>query len=114
VCHNTGYTKGDKRDLKILGKGRFLGLSLPSHSHVWIRVFVQSFDGEVRKWFRRLQPNSIADIDALDEMFLKKWGDKILIRICCVCLDYTTTQFFLLLCMISITNQQKNLHCCVC
>ena len=31
---------------------------------VWMRVFVQSLDGEVRKWFRELPPNSIDGIDA--------------------------------------------------
>jgi len=43
---------------------------------VWIRVFVQSLDGEARKWFRELTPRSIADIEALDDVFLKHWGDK--------------------------------------
>ena len=43
---------------------------------VWMRVFVQSLDGEARKWFRDLPVRSIQDIDALDETFLKHWGDK--------------------------------------
>jgi ribonuclease HI len=43
---------------------------------VWMRVFVQSLDGEVRKWFRGLAPGSIAGIDALDNAFLRQWGDK--------------------------------------
>jgi len=38
---------------------------------VWMRVFVQSLDREARKWFRELLPRSIADIEALDEAFLK-------------------------------------------
>jgi len=42
---------------------------------VWMRVFVQSLDGEARKWFRDLPPRSIADIDALDDVFLKHWGN---------------------------------------
>jgi hypothetical protein len=46
------------------------------HSDVWMRVFVQSLDGEVRKWFRGLPVGSIADIDVLDETFLRQWGDK--------------------------------------
>jgi hypothetical protein len=29
---------------------------------VWMRVFVQSLDGEVRKWFRGLAPGSIAEL----------------------------------------------------
>jgi len=43
---------------------------------VWMRVFVQSLDGEARKWFRQLTPRSIVDIEALDDVFLKHWGDK--------------------------------------
>ena len=43
---------------------------------VWMRVFVQSLDREARKWFRGLPAASILDIDALDEAFLKHWGDK--------------------------------------
>jgi hypothetical protein len=43
---------------------------------VWMRVFVQSVDGEVRKWFRVLAPVSIARIEALDNAFLRQWGDK--------------------------------------
>ena len=41
-----------------------------------MRVFVQSLDGEARKWFRELSLGSIDDIEALDEAFLKHWGDK--------------------------------------
>jgi hypothetical protein len=43
---------------------------------VWMRVFVQSLDGEVRKCFRGLAPRSIAGIEALDNAFLRQWGDK--------------------------------------
>jgi hypothetical protein len=43
---------------------------------VWMRVFVQSLDGEVRKWFRGLTPGSIAGIEALDSVFLRQWGDR--------------------------------------
>ena len=38
---------------------------------VWIRFFVQSLDGEVRKWFRGLAPESIVGIEALDSAFLR-------------------------------------------
>jgi hypothetical protein len=41
-----------------------------------MRVFVQSLDGEVRKWFRGLTPGSIVGIEALDDVFLRQWGDK--------------------------------------
>jgi hypothetical protein len=43
---------------------------------VWMRIFVHSLDGEARKWFRALPPGSIGGIEALDEAFLKDWGDK--------------------------------------
>jgi hypothetical protein len=43
---------------------------------VWMRVFVQSLDGEARKWFRSLAPGSIVGIEALDDAFLRHWGDK--------------------------------------
>jgi len=47
-----------------------------SEYDVWMRVFVQSLDGEARKWFRELTPRSITNIEALDDVFLKQWGDK--------------------------------------
>jgi len=40
-----------------------------------MRVFVQSLDGEARKWFRNLPPRSIAKIQALDAIFLKHRGN---------------------------------------
>jgi hypothetical protein len=43
---------------------------------VWMRVFVQRLDGEARKWFRGLNPGYIARIEALDDSFLRHWGDK--------------------------------------
>ena len=42
---------------------------------VWMRVFVQSLDGEARKWFRGLNPGSTVGIETLDDVFLRKWGD---------------------------------------
>jgi hypothetical protein len=43
---------------------------------VWMRSFVKILYGEVIKWFRSLPLASIADIEALDETFIKKWGDR--------------------------------------
>jgi hypothetical protein len=43
---------------------------------VCMRVFVQSLDGEARKWFRGLTLGSIVGIEALDDFFLRQWGDK--------------------------------------
>jgi len=47
-----------------------------SENDVWMRVFVQSLDGEARKWFRELPHRSITDIEALDDAFLKQWRDR--------------------------------------
>jgi hypothetical protein len=44
------------------------------HANVWMRLFVQSLNGEARNWFRSLPPNSIDDIVALDDAFLKQWA----------------------------------------
>ena len=46
------------------------------HEDVWTQLFVQSMDGEARKWFRDLPAGSIAGIEALHESFLKQWGDR--------------------------------------
>jgi hypothetical protein len=43
---------------------------------VWMGVFVYNLDGKARKWFRGLTPRSIAGINALDDAFLRQWGDK--------------------------------------
>ena len=37
------------------------------HEDVWTRLFVQSMDGEARKWFRDLPTGSIVGIEAPDE-----------------------------------------------
>jgi hypothetical protein len=42
-----------------------------SEEDVWTRVFVQSLDGQARKWFKELPANSITGIEQLDEVFLK-------------------------------------------
>jgi hypothetical protein len=46
------------------------------HADVWMRLFVQSLDGEIRKRFHGLPLDSIAGIKALDEAFLKQRGDR--------------------------------------
>jgi hypothetical protein len=46
------------------------------HEDVWMRVFVQSLDGEAQNWFRGLHAGSINGIESLDESFLRQWGDK--------------------------------------
>jgi hypothetical protein len=46
------------------------------YADVWMRLFVQSLDEEVKKWFKGLPPASIGDIEVLDETFIKQWGDR--------------------------------------
>ena len=43
---------------------------------MWTRLFVQSLDGEARKWFRELPTGSITKIDTLDATLLIHWGDR--------------------------------------
>ena len=40
-----------------------------------MRMFVQSLDGEVRKWFKELPANSITIIEELQDIFMRQWGD---------------------------------------
>ena len=42
---------------------------------VQMRVFVQSLDGEVRKWFRESPVGSTDCIEVLEEVFMKQWRD---------------------------------------
>jgi hypothetical protein len=46
------------------------------HVDVWIRIFIHSLEGEARKWFTTLPPGSVNGIEALDNAFLRQWGDK--------------------------------------
>ena len=43
---------------------------------VWTRVFVQSLDGQARKWFKELPAGSVVGTEALDDIFLKHWGER--------------------------------------
>lgn len=46
------------------------------HDDVVIRMFVQSLDEDVRKWFKTLPNDSIHTREALRTIFLNRWGDK--------------------------------------
>jgi hypothetical protein len=46
------------------------------NEYVWMRIFFHSLGGEARKWFRALAPGSIDGIEALNDEFLRHWGDK--------------------------------------
>jgi hypothetical protein len=43
---------------------------------VWMRIFVHSLQGDARNWFRALPPGYIDGIRALENAFLRQWGDK--------------------------------------
>jgi hypothetical protein len=55
---------------------RFTDDHVIMHVDVWMRIFVHSLEGEARNWFRALPPRSIDGIEALDNAFLRQWGDK--------------------------------------
>ena len=37
---------------------------------------MQSLDGQARKWFKELPAGLVAGIEALDDVFLKHWGER--------------------------------------
>ena len=51
----------------------FFDLHEIDEENVTMRLFVQTFGGEVRKWFRALQPRSIATLAELQRQFLDRW-----------------------------------------
>jgi hypothetical protein len=55
---------------------RFAEIQAIENEDVWMRVFVQSLDGDARDWFKDLPPRSIDGIVALDDSFLRNWGNK--------------------------------------
>jgi hypothetical protein len=46
------------------------------HEDVYSRLFVQTFKGQVRTWFRSLPTGSILSYDALENSFLRQWGER--------------------------------------
>ena len=46
------------------------------YEDVKLRLFAQSFSGEVKKWFRGLQAGSIHDFQEFEIVFLRKWEYK--------------------------------------
>jgi hypothetical protein len=46
------------------------------HKDVYSRLFVQNFEGKVRTWFRGLPTGSILSYDALEDSFLRQWGER--------------------------------------
>jgi hypothetical protein len=54
----------------------FVDVAGVEHEDVYMRLLVQTFEGEVRLWFRGLPPNSIDSYEALEDAFLRQWGEK--------------------------------------
>jgi hypothetical protein len=52
------------------------------HKDVYSRLFVQTFDGHVRTWFRILPAGSILSYDTLEDAFLRQWGKRKVIFNC--------------------------------
>jgi hypothetical protein len=46
------------------------------HEYVYMRLFVQTFEGEVRIRFKGLPPNYLDSYDALETTFPRQWGEK--------------------------------------
>jgi hypothetical protein len=60
----------------LLSFYRFAEIRAIENEDVWMRDFVQSLDGNARDWFKDLPPRYIDRIDALDDSFLRHWGNK--------------------------------------
>jgi hypothetical protein len=46
------------------------------HEDVYSRLLVQTFEVQVRTWFRSLPASSIFSYDALEDAFLRQWGER--------------------------------------
>jgi len=46
------------------------------HEDVYSRLLVQTFEGQVRTWFQSLPAASIRTYDALEDAFLRQWGER--------------------------------------
>ena len=46
------------------------------HLDVVLRLFVQSLDGEARKWFKSLADNTVTSWEEMEILFTLKWGEK--------------------------------------
>jgi hypothetical protein len=50
---------------------RFVEIQSIENEYVWMRVFVQSLDGDTRDWFKDLPPRSVDEIVSLDDSFFR-------------------------------------------
>jgi hypothetical protein len=46
------------------------------HEDIYSQFFVQNFEGKVRTWFPSLPAGSILSYDALENPFLRQWGER--------------------------------------
>ena len=46
------------------------------HEDVKMRLFSHSLAGDIKKWFRGLVANSIANLEAFGQAFLDRWEEK--------------------------------------
>jgi hypothetical protein len=46
------------------------------HEDVYSRLLVQTFEGQVRTWFRGLAAGSIRSYDELESDFIRQWGER--------------------------------------
>jgi hypothetical protein len=46
------------------------------HEDVYSRLLVQTFEGQVRTWFRGLPTGSIGSYDELENAFIRQWGER--------------------------------------
>jgi hypothetical protein len=46
------------------------------HEDVYSRLLVQTFEGQVRAWFQSLPAGLILSYDALEDAFLRQWGER--------------------------------------
>ena len=54
----------------------FLDLFEVEHDDVCMRDFFQSLQGDVKEWFKHLQPESINTWEEFSDIFLKFWGER--------------------------------------
>jgi hypothetical protein len=46
------------------------------HEDVYSRLLVQTFEGQVRTWFRSLPAGSLTSYDELEREFIREWGER--------------------------------------
>jgi hypothetical protein len=46
------------------------------HEDVYSRLLVQTFEGQVRTWFRALATGSLRSYEELENAFIKQWGER--------------------------------------